>query len=270
MYQTIQTEFKHGVALIWLNRPELRNAMDDTMIGELIQAVQLANEDPLVRVILLAGRGKGFCAGGDLNWMKRARQMNEQDAIADSAQLANLFKSLYESAKPTVARVHGTAFAGAMGLVSACDIAIASTDAKFCLSEVKLGLIPSTISPYVIKAMGERQARRYFLSAEVFNAAEAYRIGLVSDICELDELDAKVNAMIGQLLLGGPKALHATKRLIQEVSGQAIGPNLSLQTAHRIAKIRASDEAQEGMNAFLEKRNANWVDALEQGATHVK
>ena len=258
-YETLETEIAQGVALIWLNRPKLRNAMNDTMIAELTDAVGRAIEDDEIRAIVLAGRGKAFCAGGDLNWMQRAREMTPDEAKADSAHLANLLRMLYESPKPTVARVHGPAFAGAMGLVAACDIAVAAHEAKFCLSEVKLGLIPAMISPYVVRAMGEANARRYFLTGEVFEASEAYRIGFVHELAPAEELDGEVNRILGHLLLGGPKALGEAKRLIRDVVNRPIDESLAADTAARIAAIRASDEAQEGIAAFFEKRPPAWV-----------
>jgi methylglutaconyl-CoA hydratase len=264
-YHHVECELQQGVALVWLNRPEVRNAMNDALITELNEAVARAIDDDEVRVILLAGRGKAFCAGGDLAWMKKARAMSADQARADSAQLAHLLRLLYESPKPTLARVHGAAFAGGMGLVAACDIAVASAETRFSLSEVKLGLIPAMISPYVIKAIGERQARRYFLSAEVFEAAEAWRIGLISDIVPEAELDARVNAMLGQLLLAGPKALGQCKRLIADVAGQPIDDALTAETAHRISEVRASDEAQEGIAAFFEKRPPAWISKVGAG-----
>jgi methylglutaconyl-CoA hydratase len=195
---------------------------------------------------------------------EKARAMSPEEARADSGRLAGVLRLLHQSPKPTVARVHGAAFAGGMGLVAACDIAIASADTRFCLSEVKLGLIPAMISPYVIKAMGERQARRYFLSAEVFEAAEAWRIGLVQSIVPDDELDGAVNAMLGQLLAAGPQAMGHCKQLIADVAGKVIDDALSAETAARIAQVRASDEAQEGIAAFFEKRKPFWLASLDQ------
>ena len=258
-YQNIETQLTQGIAVIWLNRPELRNAMNDVMIAEITDAVSLAIEDDDARAIVLAGRGKAFCAGADLNWMKTASSMSAEEARKDSGNLANLLRLLYESPKPTVARVHGAAFAGGLGLVAACDIAIASHDARFCLSEVKLGLIPSMISPYVLKAMGERHARRFFLSAEVFDAAEAYRIGFVNDLAAPEELDGTINALLGHLLLASPNALAETKRLIRDVVGRPINDELTSDTAARIAAARASAEGQEGIAAFFEKRTPSWV-----------
>lgn len=257
-FTTIETIAQDGVAWIWLNRPDVRNAMNDVMISELTNAVGDAIADDTLRAIVLAGHGKAFCAGGDLSWMRKAREMSPDEARADSLKLAQLLQLIYQSPKPTVARVHGSAFAGAMGLVAACDIAIAADTTKFCLSEVKLGLIPAMISPYVIRAMGERAARRYFLSAEVFQAAEAYRLGFISDLCIEDELDEQVESVLKHLLQGAPQALAEAKRLIRDVAGQAINEALAAQTAQRIAVIRAGDEAQEGIAAFFEKRKPAW------------
>lgn len=258
-YETIETALNQGVALVWLNRPARRNAMDDRMIAELTDAFERAIDDDEVRMIVLAGRGDAFCAGADLQWMKRAREFTAQQAHEDSMRMARLLRLIHESPKPTVARVHGAAFAGGMGLVAACDIAIAGTEATFCLSEVKLGLIPAMISPYVLRAIGEARARRYFLTAEVFDAAEAYRIGFVHDIVQHEELDGRVNSLLGQLVLGGPKALAQAKQLIRDVAGRPIDDALLADTAARIAAVRASDEGQEGIASFFERRRPSWV-----------
>lgn len=260
-YTTIETELKHGVALIWLNRPELRNAMNATLIDELTDAVDRAIDDDAVRAIVLAGRGKAFCAGADLAWMKSGREMTPEESHRDSIRLATLLRRLYESPKPTVARVHGPAFAGGTGLVAACDIAVASTEAKFCLSEVKLGLIPSMISPYVIRSMGAQQARRYFITGEVFDGAEAWRIGFVHELAQAENLDAKVNEVVGHLLMGGPLALGECKQLVRDMAGRPIDDAIAEDTAGRIARVRASDEAQEGIASFFEKRRPAWVQA---------
>jgi methylglutaconyl-CoA hydratase len=257
-YTTLETTLQQGVAVIWLNRPDVRNAMSAQLIAELTDAVGAAAEDDDVRAIVLAGRGKAFCAGADLNWMKEAAQYGAAENQADAARLAALLRTIAEAPKPTVARVHGPAFAGGLGLVAACDIAIASYDAKFCLTEVRIGLIPAMISPYVIRAIGPRAASRWFLSAEVFDGAEAYRMGLVQEIAPPEELDAAVNTMLGNLLLGGPAALAATKRLIRDVTGRPVDDALAADTAGRIAAARASDEGREGIASFLEKRRPVW------------
>ncbi len=258
-YQTLQTEYAQGIALIWMNRPKMRNALDNLVIAELTDAFSAAIEDDGVRAIVLAGRGKAFCAGADLNWLKTAREMTPDEAREDSIGLARLMRLIYESPKPTVARVQGAAYAGGMGLVAACDIAVASHDAKFCLSEVKLGLIAAMIGPYVIKAMGEARARRFFLTAEPFDAAEAYRIGFVHELAPADELDATVNAMLGHLVMASPNAMSETKQLIRDVVGRPIDDELTRDTASRLARVRASDDAQEGISAFFEKRKPRWV-----------
>jgi methylglutaconyl-CoA hydratase len=257
-YTTLETTLQQGVAVIWLNRPELRNAMNATLIAELTDAVSAAADDDAVRAIVLAGRGKAFCAGADLNWMREAAQYDAQRNEEDAGRLAALLRTIAQAPKPTVARVHGPAYAGGLGLVCACDIAVASVDASFCLSEVRIGLIPSMISPYVLRAMGPRAASRWFLTAEVFDAAEAYRIGMVQEIAPAEELDGAVNALLGRLLLGGPEAIAATKRLIRDMAGRPVDDALMRDTASRIAAARAGDEGREGIASFLEKRPPRW------------
>ena len=257
-YQTLETHLQQGVAVIWMNRPDVRNALNAQLIAELTDAVTAAGEDPDVRAIVLAGRGKAFCAGADLNWMKQAAAYTPAENEADSLRLAQLLRLIAESPKPTLARVHGPAFAGGLGLVTACDIAVAAHEATFCLTEVRIGLIPAMISPYVLRAMGARAASRYFLSAEVFDAAEAYRIGMVQEIAAGDELDGTVNAMLGALLQAGPRALADTKRLIRDMTGRPIDEAVARDTAARIAAARAGDEGREGIASFLEKRKPRW------------
>ncbi|MFP5460994.1 MAG: enoyl-CoA hydratase/isomerase family protein [Gammaproteobacteria bacterium] len=258
-YTTIETELTQGVALVWLNRPALRNAMNDVLIDETADAVQRAIDDEAVRAIVLAGRGSAFCAGADLAWMASGRTMSPEASLEDSLRLARLLRLLHDSPKPTVARVQGPAFAGGMGLVAACDVSVASTEARFCLSEVKLGLIPAMISPYVIRAMGAQQARRWFVTGEVFDAAEAWRIGFVHELVQPDGLDEAVNGIVGHLLAGGPKALGECKRLVQDMAGRPIDDTIGRETASRIARVRATDEAQEGIAAFFDKRRPAWA-----------
>jgi methylglutaconyl-CoA hydratase len=257
-YTTLETTLQQGVAVIWLNRPELRNALNPTLIAELTDAVGTASEDDAVRAIVLAGRGKAFCAGADLNAMKDAANYSPADNEADAAKLAALLRLIAESPKPTLARVHGPAYAGGMGLVTACDIAVASHDATFCLSEVRIGLIPAMISPYVVRAMGPRAASRWCLTGEVMDAAEAWRIGMVQEIAAADELDGAVNALLGRLLQGGPQAIATIKQLIRDVSYRRVDDALAADTARRIAAARASDEGREGIASFLEKRKPRW------------
>ena len=257
-YGTLQIAKQHGVGIVWMNRPEVRNAFNETMIAELTAAFRAMDADAEVRAMVLAGHGPAFCAGADLNWMKKMAGFSFEENRADALDAAGMLHTLHTLSKPTIARVHGAAFAGGMGLLSACDIAVASQDAEFCLSEVKLGLVPATISPYVLAAMGERAAHRYFLTAERFPAAEAYRIGLVQEITLPAELDAKINEILGNLVQAGPASLAAAKDLIRAVAGKPIESALIAETATRIAKARASDEGREGVRSFLEKRKPAW------------
>lgn len=263
-YKTIEIEVMNHVGILWLNRPEIRNALNDDVMNEISTALTAMEKDSGVRAVCLAGRGTAFCAGGDLNWMKKMASRTPAQVARDAKlRRADTFYQLHTLKKPTVARIHGPAYAGGMGLVAACDIAVASMDASFCLSEVKLGLIPATISPYVIRAMGERMASRYFLTAERFDAAEAYRIGFIHDITPPGELDAKVNEILGHLILGGPRALEESKKLIALVGNTKLTPALRAETVKRIGAVRASAEGKEGMTSFLEKRKPKWVTALK-------
>jgi methylglutaconyl-CoA hydratase len=259
-YTTIQLDqTPAGIALVWLNRPEVRNAFNETMIAELTDAFRAVDGDAGMRAMVLAGHGPAFCAGADLNWMKKMSGYTFEQNYADALGLARMLHTLHTMSKPTVARVHGAAFAGGMGLVAACDVAVAAHSAEFCLSEVKLGLVPATISPYVIAAMGGRAAYRYMLTAERFTAAEAYRIGFVQEIVVDEELDATINALLGELVAGSPAAHTSTKELIRAVAGRRIDDDLIGDTATRIATARASDEGKEGIRSFLEKRKPAWV-----------
>jgi methylglutaconyl-CoA hydratase len=252
----LKVEKKDGVARVTLDRPELRNAFDDVLIASLTKAFLEIGSDDAVRVLILAGNGPAFCAGADLNWMKRMAKYGYAENLADAEALALMLATLDRLPKPTIARVHGPVFAGGTGLVAACDIAVGSREAKFCLSEAKLGLSPATISPYVIRAMGEHNARRYFLTAEVFGAEEAYRIGMLSILTE--KLDQEIDALVGHLLAGGPEAHVKIKDLIRAVAGRPVDDALAADTAKRIAEIRVSPEGREGIASFLEKRKAAW------------
>ena len=247
-----------GVARVTLNRPELRNAFDDSLIAQLRDAFLDVQNDPSVRVMVLAGNGPAFCAGADLNWMKRMAGYSYEQNFADAKALAEMLATLDRLPKPTIARVHGPVFAGGTGLVAACDIAVGTPEARMCLSEAKLGLSPATISPYVIRAMGEREARRYFLTAEVFDAAEAFRIGMLSLVVPAAQLDATVDALVKHLLAGGPQAHAKIKALIRAVAGRRPDDALVAETAKQIAEIRGSPEGREGIASFLEKRKAAW------------
>lgn len=258
-FQALEIELTGPVATLWMNRPDRHNAFDETLIAELTAACIALDEDKDVRVVVLAGRGKSFSAGADLNWMKRAANNGLDDNLNDARALADMLRTLAEMKKPTIARVHGAALGGGMGLAAACDIAVASTTAVFATSEVKFGIIPSAISPYVLRAIGARQAYRYFQSAERIDAVRARQIGLVHETVEPDQLDAMVQEIVTALLQGGPLAQAAAKDLIRAVSGRPINDNLVDDTAHRIAHLRATPEAREGIAAFLDKRPANWI-----------
>lgn len=258
MYKTLEIETASQVATIWMNRPEVHNAFDETLIAEITQACLALERDPAVRVLVLAGRGKSFSAGADLNWMKRAAAHTVDDNLRDAQALAAMLRTLAELKKPTVARIQGAALGGGMGLAAACDIAVASTAAVFATSEVRFGIIPAAISPYVLRAIGARQAYRYFQTAERIDAARAREIGLVHETVAPEALDAKVTEIAAALLAGGPAAQAAAKDLIRAVDHQPVNQSLVDETAHRIAYLRATPEAREGIAAFLEKRQPNW------------
>lgn len=249
-----------GVARITLNRPDKSNAFDDQVIADLTQRLQQADADEQVRMVVLGARGKHFSAGADLGWMKRTAQMSEAENIADARQLANLMLTLDRLSKPTVARVQGAAYGGALGLICACDIAIASETARFCLSEARLGLAPAVISPYVVRAMGSRAARRYFLTTEVMSAQLAHRLNIVHEVVPETELDEKLDAICEQLRRSGPEALRACKQLIEQVEDGLPGPELQAETVNLIARLRTGVEGQEGLTAFFEKRAPHWCE----------
>ncbi|WP_142804179.1 enoyl-CoA hydratase/isomerase family protein [Tepidiphilus sp. J10] len=259
MYETLVIETRGPVATVWLNRPEVHNAFNAKVIEELTAAFARLDVDTQVRVVVLAGRGKSFSAGADLNWMKAAGAASFEENLEDARRLARMLWQIAHLSKPTIARVHGAALGGGMGLASACDICIASQRAVFATSEVRLGLIPSAISPYVIRAIGVRQATRYFQSAERIDAAQAFALGLAHEVVEEEALDAKIEEVVQALLAGGPKAQAAAKALIDAVADRPLSEAVLEDTAQRIARLRATDEAREGLSAFLEKRPAAWV-----------
>jgi methylglutaconyl-CoA hydratase len=248
-----------GVAVVALARPDVHNAFNEALIAELTVALKALDADPAVRVVVLAGQGRSFCAGADLHWMQRMATYSDAENRADAGALANMLATLDRMGKPTVARVHGAAYGGGVGLVACCDIAIAAQEATFALSETKLGLIPATIGPYVIAAIGARQARRYFLTAERFTAAEAFRIGLVHDIVPADAIDERLDTLIDALLVAGPRAQTAAKSLIRAVSVRPVDDEVIADTVERIAVVRASAEGREGVAAFLERRHPAWL-----------
>ena len=259
MYETLEILCEGSVATIWMDRPHRHNAFDAALIAELTRACQQLEADPAVRVVVLAGRGRSFSAGADLNWMRRAAAASTEENLDDARRLAGMLRSLAEIGKPTIARVHGAALGGGMGLAAACDICIAAEDAVFAASEVKFGIIPAAISPYVIRAIGARQALRYFQTAERMAASRAVELGLAHEAVPAGLLDAGVARMAEALLQGGPRAQAAAKALIGAVAGQPVNDELVEDTARRIATLRATPEAQEGLAAFLDKRTAAWV-----------
>lgn len=245
-----------GVATLTLNREDKHNAFDDAVVAELTAKLKRVEADPAVRVVVLTGAGKTFSAGGDLNWMRAMAKFSEKENVDDAMKLAELMETLDTLKKPTIARVNGPAYGGGVGLVACCDVAIASESAKFALTEVRLGLIPAVISPYVIAAIGPHQARRYFLTAEVIEARQACEIGLVHEVVTADILDETVGIIVTALLKGGPKAILAAKAFIAEQAGDR--RTLKKKTAQLIAELRTSSEGQEGLSAFLEKRSPSW------------
>ena len=258
-YETLEIVREAGVATIWMNRPDVHNAFNAQLIADLTTACIALDADDSVRAVVLAGRGKSFSAGADLNWMKAAGEASEGENFADAMKLAGMLRTLAEMKKPTIARVHGAALGGGMGLASACDICIAGDKAVFATSEVKFGIIPSAISPYVIRAIGERQAYRYFQTAERINATRAAALGLAHEAVATEELDAKVSEVVAALLQGGPKSQAAAKDLIRAVANRPVSDAVVEDTARRIASLRVTPEAKEGLAAFLDKRPAAWI-----------
>ncbi len=259
MFETLTIEHSGQVATIWMNRPEVLNAFNEQLIDDLQQACLQLDADPSVRVVVLAGRGKHFSAGADLNWMRRAALGSEADNLADARRFANMLRTLSGLSKPTIARIQGAALGGGTGLAAACDMAVASSDAVFSTSEVKFGIIPAVISPYVLRAIGPRHALRYFQSAERISAERALAIGLINEVSPVDGLDAALAALIEPLLAGAPTAQKAAKELIAAVQGQPIDDALMEATAQRIARQRATAEGRDGVAAFLDKRPPAWL-----------
>lgn len=250
-----------AVARVRMQRPEVHNAFDAALISDLTAALAAIGNDAAVRVVVLESEGASFSAGADLNWMRGMALMSEAENREDSLALARLMRTLDELPKPTIARVQGAAFGGGVGLVACCDIAIGVAEAKFGLTEAKLGLLPAVISPYVVRAIGARHARRYFANAELFDAAEAHRIGLLHQVVPSDELDAAIDRQIALLLKAGPRASAHAKTLVRQVMGHADANRHDADNAALIARLRVSPEGQEGLTAFFDKRLPHWIDA---------
>lgn len=256
---TLDIQRQGPVAKVFLNRPDVRNAFNDAVVAELSAAFTELGADTSLRAIVLGGHGKAFCAGADLSWMRAMADYSWEQNRADAQALADMLWAVYSCPVPVVGRVQGDCYAGGVGLAAVCDVLVASDVAAFCLSEAKLGLLPGTISPYVIRAMGEQAARRYFITAERFSAVRAQALGFVHEVCALDALDAKVDEIVASLVDNGPMATRACKRLVQDVAGMPLTAALREDTARRIADIRASDEGREGVQAFLNKRKPSWL-----------
>lgn len=255
---TLDIHIEGRIAKVFLNRPEVRNAFNDGVITELAETFTRLGQDPGVRVIVLGGHGKAFCAGADLNWMKSMAGYGWEDNRTDATRLAEMLWAIYSCPLPVVGRLHGDCYAGGMGLAACCDVLVAAEGMHFCLSEARLGLLPATISPYVMRAMGEQAARRYFITAERFSATQAQAMGFVHELVAPEALNAKVDEIVALLVANGPVAVKACKRLVQDFAGREITSDLRAETARRIADIRASDEGREGVQAFLNKREPAW------------
>jgi len=256
-FETLQVERDGRVVRLWLNRPAVRNAFNAVMIRELRRALEDVRRDDQARVVVLSGRGPSFCSGADLNWMREIIDFSYEQNIGETMELAEVLHEIYSLPKPTVARVNGPAIGGGTGFVSVCDIVVASTEARFGLSEVKIGVVPAAISPYVVRRMGESRARQYFLTGERFDGRRAAEIGLANIVAEPEGLDGTVEAVVSSLLSSGPEALAGAKELLRRVPGMGF-EEAKRFTAEMIARLRVSDEAQEGMAAFLEKRKPRW------------
>ena len=255
----LQVEHSGPVTRITLNRPEVRNAFNAELIASLTQAFRTVAGEPLTRVVVLGGQGKAFCAGADLGWMRQMAGYDWDQNRADAQALADMLWAVYVCPVPVVARLHGDCYAGGVGLAAVCDVLVAAEGVTFCLSEARLGLLPATISPYVIRAMGEQAARRYFITAERFSAAQAQAMGFVHEVCAAAALDAKVDEIVATLVANGPMAVRACKQLVHDVAGRPIDAELRAETARRIADIRATDEGREGVQSFLNKRPPAWL-----------
>jgi methylglutaconyl-CoA hydratase len=247
-------------AQVWLNRPDVRNAFNDGVIAELTQAFAELGADPQLRCITLGGRGKAFCAGADLNWMKAMAGYDWEANRADAQALADMLHAIYSCPVPVVGRIHGDCYAGGVGLAAVCDVLVAAQGVQFCLSEARLGLLPATIGPYVLKALGEQASRRYFITAERFSAEEAHRLGFVHECVPAEALDSRVQDLVQALVNNGPAAVKACKQLVQDVAGRPISGELRADTARRIADIRVSDEGKAGIRSFLDKTTPPWLN----------
>jgi len=260
--QAVELCVENSIAYVTLNRPDKHNAFDDGMIAELTKCFEAVANQTSIRAMVLRAKGKSFSAGADLRWMQRMADYSREENQRDAMGLATMLQTLNELPKPTIAMVQGAAFGGAVGLVACCDMAVASDVSKFCLSEVKIGLIPATISPYVVEAIGARVSRRYFQTAEAFSAEQAYRLGLVSELVKPEELESQVQILLNHLLKNGPQAVAKAKSLVSIVKDKSIDSELMQQTSQLIADIRVSQEGQGGLHAFINKHPAPWMETI--------
>lgn len=259
MTQTLEVQREGAVARVWLDRPDVRNAFNEAVVAELTATFTALAADPALRVVVLGGRGKAFCAGADLSWMRAMADYSWEQNRADAQALADMLWAIYSCPVPVIGRIHGDCYAGGVGLAAVCDILVAADVAGFCLSEAKLGLLPATIGPYVVRALGEQASRRYFVTAERFIAVQAQALGFVHAVCALDELDAKVDELVAAVAANGPMAVRACKQLVHDVAHRPVDAALREDTARRIADIRASAEGKEGVQSFLQKRTPSWL-----------
>ncbi len=257
-YSTIRFEKENKVARVTFCRPEIHNAFNSTMISEMTDVFARIEKDDSIRVVLLTGEGKSFCAGADLNWMRGVIKQTFEENLAESLALAECFHKIYTSRRPVIGRINGSAIGGGTGFVAVCDVAVAARSAKFSFSEVKIGIVPAVIGPYVIRKMGEGKARELFITGERMNADRAHDVGLINKVVDDNQLDREVDALIKSILSSGPEAVAMAKKLVSEVPGMRPS-EFKTYTAEMIAKLRVSDEGQEGMDAFLNKRKPKWV-----------
>lgn len=262
MTTTLDITRSRHVAKVFLNRPDVRNAFNNEVIAELTAAFMQLGTDSELRAIVLGGHGKAFCAGADLAWMRAMAEFNWEENRADAQALADMLWAIYRCPVPIVGRIHGDCYAGGMGLAAVCDVLVAAEGVTFCLSEARLGLMPATIGPYVIRALGEQAARRYFITAERFDAGTAKALGFVHEVVAADAIDAKVDEIVAALLGNGPAALRACKRLVQDFAGKPIDDTLRADSVRRIAGVRASNEGKEGVQSFLSKRSPSWLPQM--------
>ncbi len=259
MTQTLTIERNGATAHVWLNRPDVRNAFNGQVIAELSTTFASLGADPALRAIVLGGHGKAFCAGADLTWMRAMADYTWEQNRADAQALADMLYTIYSCPLPVIGRIHGDCYAGGVGLAAVCDVLIATARANFCLSEARLGLLPATIGPYVVRALGEQASRRYFVTAERFDALTAQQLGFVHEVCTEESLDRRIDEIAALIVANGPAAVKACKRLVKDVAGVSIDDALRAETARRIADMRASDEGREGVQSFLNRRAPNWI-----------